>query len=672
MRLSLVILLGALLAPGLAHAQDATTAGEVTTPHPTLEHISIEWAIDGDDDEDGVVAVRFREEGSSAWRDGLPLVRVPAGSNEGFAWGNRHAGSLFGLRPGTTYEIELSLNDPDGGAETRTVTEATRPVPTVAAGAPTVAATPSTLASVLGSASAGDVVLLGAGTYTGEFWVSNDGAADAPIVVRGSARDDVVIEGDLRMDGRSHVWVEDLTVRGRIKFNGATGVVVRGCRVEASADPGDGISAFGGGSTDGYFADNEVIGNYAWEEARLGASGGTMGDGIVMTGPGNVIEHNYISGFRDCVSLLEGGAVSNQVSIDILGNDLDVCLDDAIEADFAMGNVRVMRNRMVNTFIALSSQPSLGGPTWFIRNVSFANVFQELKPNRGSVGDILLHNTIVSPGDAFGVYAGVTWSRAVFRNNLFIGGTGGGTYNGFSNGDGRVLHAPDTDEATSDFDYDGYGSIGTGTFAGRLGGTTFSSYAEMTSMTSEVHATEVDLSIFAASFDFPDDPLTMHTVPDLRLAAGSAAIDRGQPLANVNDGFAGAAPDLGAFELGAALPPYGPRTGEPVCGNGVIEGAEGCDDGNTSGGDGCSAGCLVEDGDGGVVMPGDGGVVMPGTDGGPRTDGAVPPGVDGGPGGGDDGGCGCRVGARRAPGWSAFGLLACLAVVVRRRARMRG
>ena len=46
---------------------------------------------------------------------------------------------------------------------------------------------------------------------------------------------------------------------------------------------------------------------------------------------------------------------------------------------------------------------------------------------------------------------------------------------------------------------------------------------------------------------------------DFRLRPGSAAVDRGTALANVTDGFAGRAPDLGALELGAPLPVYGPR-----------------------------------------------------------------------------------------------------------------
>jgi hypothetical protein len=46
---------------------------------------------------------------------------------------------------------------------------------------------------------------------------------------------------------------------------------------------------------------------------------------------------------------------------------------------------------------------------------------------------------------------------------------------------------------------------------------------------------------------------------DFRLKPGSAAVDRGKLLPGVTDGFAGAAPDLGAIELGQTAPHYGPR-----------------------------------------------------------------------------------------------------------------
>jgi hypothetical protein len=36
-------------------------------------------------------------------------------------------------------------------------------------------------------------------------------------------------------------------------------------------------------------------------------------------------------------------------------------------------------------------------------------------------------------------------------------------------------------------------------------------------------------------------------------------VDAGVRLTNVNDGFAGSAPDLGAYEVGQTIPVYGPR-----------------------------------------------------------------------------------------------------------------
>jgi len=46
---------------------------------------------------------------------------------------------------------------------------------------------------------------------------------------------------------------------------------------------------------------------------------------------------------------------------------------------------------------------------------------------------------------------------------------------------------------------------------------------------------------------------------DLRLKPGTAAVDAGTLLPNVNDLYRGKAPDLGCYELGEPLPHYGPR-----------------------------------------------------------------------------------------------------------------
>jgi hypothetical protein len=661
-----------------ALAQAATAPGEVQTPHPTFEHLSVEWPYTGDDDRDGVVRVRYREVGGT-YREALPLRNVAGGTLEGFSWTRKHSGSVFGLRPDTEYEIELSLTDPDGGSTTRVVRARTRRIPVAPPDARRRDATPSTLTATLRDSRPGDLIVLAPGTYT-SFTLPNDGTADRPIVVRGADRGAVVVMGEVRFDGRSFVHVEDLTVRGQIKFNGATGVVVRGCDVRTERD---GIVALGRGAVDSYIVDNDVEGATRWEEAALGVDGANVGEGIVITGAGTVIQRNRVRGFRDAISLLEDAAAIDQRSIDILDNDVYVGADDGIEADFAMGNVRVMRNRITSSFIGISSQPSLGGPTYFIRNVMFNVAYIPFKLYRGSRGDVVLHNTVVKCGDALAIYAGRTWSDAWFRNNLFIGGSGGGSYGGYANGDGAVAVLADAD-ASCDLDFDGFGSIGTGTFRGRIGATRFASLAELRATTTERNAVQVDLGVFATPPPFPSSgPFPERAPADLRLAAGGAAVDRGTPLPNVNDGFAGAAPDLGAYEAGAGAPSYGPLRGPPPI---AMDGGVPTDDAGSPASDGgtTDAGSPSDAGGDDAAAPADGGddggardgavEDAAGSDGAASVDGsAAPPAVDAG-------GCGCRVatvsgarGGARTPRTPPLGawLVAIGAAVgaVRRRAR---
>jgi hypothetical protein len=216
-----------------------------------------------------------------------------------------------------------------------------------------------------------------------------------------------------------------------------------------------------------------------------------------------------------------------------------------------------MRNRFSNVFIAMSSQPGLGGPTYFVRNVVFNNVFNAVfKLNRGSIGDVALHNTVVKNGDALAGTPGVTHARQYFRNNLFIGGQGG-TYNGWSSGSGRIVYMP---FAASDgsYDYDGLGSM-VNDDSGQIGDVTFDNFAELQSLTTYAHAVQVDMNIFAATVAFPADPFHAANTPDLRIRADSTAADRGEFIPGINSGFAGSGPDLGAYEAGQELPTYGPR-----------------------------------------------------------------------------------------------------------------
>jgi hypothetical protein len=541
---------GSATCDGKPPATDAngSTPKEATSPHPTLRNLSLVWDVDGDDDLDAVVRVRFRKQGG-AWRLGLPLRRTPSGTNGAFNWPNRHAGSVFDLEPATTYDVELWLDDPDGGCEIRTLTATTRPIPGPMANAPVKAVTPATFAAMAASAQPGDILELAAGTYP-TFSFNTDGTIDKPIVIRGVSG--TVIDGDVRLDGRSYVHVTGLQIQGQIKWNGGVGLAMTRNTLEAVED---GIVTKTRGE-DAYIADNVITGVTQWNEAAIGVDGNNIGEGIEVTGPGHVIEHNRVIGFRDAISLREDGGAIEQFSIDINDNDIDEAADDAVEADFCFHNCRIVRNRISNSFIGLSSQPGLGGPTYFIRNVQFNVILTPFKLQRGSIGDVAFHNTVVKSGDAFAIYTTDVFSRQLFRNNLFIGGPGG-TFGVYDNGNGDVMNLAVADPS-GDYDYDGYFSTN-GAFSGQLGGATFESVAEMNAMTTEKHGVEVDLASFVTAPTVPTNPFPAKPQVDLRLSPGGKAVDKGVVLENVNDGFAGSAPDLGAHEAGDALPNYGPR-----------------------------------------------------------------------------------------------------------------
>jgi hypothetical protein len=549
-----------------------TVAGAVAFPFPTINNISIEWPIIGDDNLNAAVTVQYRRLGDVSWSTGMDLRRIPAGANVGFTWPNKVAGSIFDVQSNTTYEVQLSLNDPDGGSVVRTGTVTTRAVPAPMAGAPIRNATPATLNSVLSTANPGDIIELGAGSYS-PFTVTRNGAAGQPIVIRDS-NGDAVINGPggagnaIDLTNRSFVIVDGLTINnGRVKLNGANTVAVVRCTINASAD---GILALTV-AQNLYIADNRLIGQGQWLESQLGANGFDGGEGIQVIGPGHVVEHNYVKGFRDLISLIEDSPGSNQRSIDIIDNDLAVATDDGIEADFSEGNVRVMRNRLTNCFMGISSQPSLGGPTYFIRNAMYNIILHAFKLHRGSVGDVGLHNTIVKNGDAFSVYSGVPHSRGFFRNNLFIGGPGG-VYNTYDNGPGRVTDLQYAD-ATNSFNFDAYGSTAP-TFYGRIGSVNFVGLAQMRATTTETNAVQVDLGVFNASVAYPSDPLASEMPPpDMRLHAGSPAENAGQFIPNIDDGYSGTSPDMGAFEFGAAIPAYGPRIAPRIVSTQVNDGS---------------------------------------------------------------------------------------------------
>jgi len=527
--LSFSILAGIFLSSQESFSQDKTTPGEVTTPYPTIINLAVEWIIQGDDNQNGIVQLQFREKGNKKWEQGMPLRRVPAGENVAFKWVNKHSGSIFDLKPDTEYEIKLNLEDPDGGSAEKTVTAHTRPVPVVGKNA--------------------EIIEINPGNY--DTLLTKNGIAERPIVYRCSKGEAIYKYINLR--NRKWVFIEGLTITNPapggkgISLNGAENCVVRRCTVNAVY----GIVAYKPGATNCYFSDNVVTGTCDWTNEAMGANGKNIGEGIQITGPGNVICYNKVTGFRDCISTMEEiqNAV-NQVCIDIYNNDIYLGVDDGIEADFCLSNCRIFRNRLTNCFVGLSSQPGLGGPTYFIRNVMYNVIHAAFKLKRFSQGDVVLHNTVIKVGTGLGGNSAMDY--AYFRNNLAIGGpTGGGTWGNY--GAGRPYAADIIEPGShSSFDYDAVGVSETNYIA-KIGEKSFSEV--------EKHGVEqITLENTFTNVKFPYPPIPEWKVPDLRPKAGSKVVDAGILIPNINSNFKGKGPDCGAYEAGQELPQYGPRS----------------------------------------------------------------------------------------------------------------
>ncbi|MBI3462787.1 MAG: right-handed parallel beta-helix repeat-containing protein, partial [Planctomycetes bacterium] len=155
------------------------------------------------------------------------------------------------------------------------------------------------------------------------------------------------------------------------------------------------------------------------------------------------------------------------------------------------------------------------------------------------------------------VSSSAMFDHALFRNNLCIGGPPGETrWGGYGAGRGEAARVNAPGPQCS-LDYDAIGTYQT-PFAGSIGQQRFSSLDELRRGPHETHGVQVDMSVFAG-VDFPSPPLPERQPPDLTPRPGTAVVDAGVKLPNVNDDFLDAGPDIGAYEVGRPAPHYGPR-----------------------------------------------------------------------------------------------------------------
>ncbi len=567
-----------LILPIQARADDVLHPGAVNVDRPTLRTLGVQLLVSGDDNHDAQVGVRYRPLGAPDWKTAMNLFRVHPESVVGRTVPEQFAGSIFELQPATTYEIELHATDSDGPVDqTLTTTATTRGLPAdPLTPSPKSVSDAESLQAALDAAQPGDVITLADGVYRGTFEIAASGTADNPIVIRGADEDGAVLDGHgcdcnlLQIDG-SFVHVDRLTLQSartglRPKTAGTAGNVarrihIRDVNVGVEGDPDQ---------TDLYVCDNVLEGRLAWPfiyEDDHGAHSGGF-DGINVKGSGHVVCHNQIVGFGDAMKTEQVGARA----VDFYGNEVLSAYDNAIELDYSEGNTRCFRNRFTNTFVPISFQPTYGGPVYAVRNVVVNVVEDQLKfysiattPPQEPNGVLVLHNTFVSPAQTLLMASSATSHHFVIENNLFVGP---------SAPVGSVLSWTGPIDDGS-FDHDGWFPDGTFDFGGAG---TWNSFAAMQAGgVFETHGVLVAAGMFASGLVPPSTYRVDMAPPDATLASGTAALDAGAVLPNLDDGFTGAAPDVGALEAGCPVPLYGVRpegiddTNEPFgCGGPTV------------------------------------------------------------------------------------------------------
>lgn len=551
-----------LLAARDARAADTLVVGQAKLDPPTIVALGVVLPITGDDNHNAKVTMRYRAAGRTSWRDALPLYRVrPETVPPGWTPAPQFSGSIFDLAPDTAYEIKLHATDPDGSFDrTIPLMGRTRAIPGDPKTPKAVSVTnAATLNAALAAAKAGDVITLAPGTYNGLFSFNASGTADNPIVVRGQDQSTVILDGGgcngcniVEVYG-SFVHVEKLTIQNAsraVRFQGmaAQGNVVRRVHIQNV------ILAIGSNPNqrDFYIADNLIEGRLSWPAVYTDDGGlHANDDGIHVQGFGHVIAHNTLKGFGDAMKTEQDGARA----IDFYGNEILSAYDNGVELDGAEGNVRLFRNRFTNTFAAISVQPVYGGPAYITRNivVNVANEqmkFHGLGNNDGPSGVLVYHNTFVSPQLALGDYTTAACHHFAIENNLFVGPAMPA---------GKVV---EWDAPTDDglFDFNGYFPDGKFTW-NKLGAgnQNYSTFSAAQAGGWEDNGRILTTPIFASGLVPPATYTTVVMPADVTLLPSSSAIDKGTLLANVNDSFAGTAPDLGAYEVGCPLPIYGPR-----------------------------------------------------------------------------------------------------------------
>jgi hypothetical protein len=542
---SLLLLILEIAAVQYVHSQNSTSAGELSS-YQTINSIGMEWPITGDENHNAVCSVSYRIFESGEYKQALPLFRIDF---NGF---NMMAGSILFLQAGTNYEVQLNLHDPDGGTANKNFTITTRNIPQMPVSGNIYYVSPGSgggtgtetnpflgMEAAQAEAAPGDVFLLNSGSYGGRFEFIASGTENNYIVWKAALHASPKFDG-VRVLG-DYIWIEGITIEnqdnalltqsGRNPF----GVVIKGnyfrnCNYSIDLNHG---------GENWYIVDNVIEG-----DIPDFTTGAMSGEGIELEhSDGHVVAYNKIYNTADGVSY-------PGKNCDIFRNEIYNVSDDGIEFDFGYANNRAWENRITNANNnGISFQPMYSAPAYVIRNQVIV-IEEDVLKLRDDVDRVLLaNNTLVCQSGPVSVDA-TFLTRFQSNNNLFISVT-----DRYAWEDGSS--STQTDWRTN-LDYDGF-DWNDNDNAFKWANTRLQTLEELqASYKIELHGRRVRKNEIFNEYSFPASP-NPAPLQYLTLKDGCNAIDAGIALNNINEGYTGNTPDLGAFEFGQELPVYGPR-----------------------------------------------------------------------------------------------------------------
>jgi len=629
----------AVLAAASLIRADVVVRAKAIELYANIETVSVYVPYDGDENANATATVAFRKVGAGAWTEGHPLVRIR---------GSRFAGSIFGVKPKSEYEVRVTVTDPDGAgpaelmARTRTRIESFpvgsgRHMYVSPGGDDASAGTETepfrTIQHAVDEAKPGDHIVARPGVYRESVRIRTSGKPDDYLLVRGLPGAKIVglpdpdaagrltwekVEDDLykakpgyrtryiAVDGKRLYYWKDLEMLKRgtetrrdkvyavkggwtqetdgtlyvrlgdggrpedpkmqitqrtdgIVLDGVRHVIVQGfdigyfgdyclrlnnssaCAVQHNVlhNSRHGMRIDGPTSHNNLVEGNELYDTSVWDWPwQLCKAHDPEGSAIVLTGGrGTVVRRNRIHGFFNAIVPSLWGRLDDERfngDMDVHDNEMWDVGDDCLEPEGTCINQRYWENRMRGALMGISLAPITTGPCYFIRNTVFDHHLSAVKLSNDTSGPCFLyHNTFVttvhdtdkysSRKDVNGIGNSGAYHNMTYRNNIIQG----------------------TDHAYCDWrrerprglsmDYDNLWTT-SGTHFFMYG----KRYGDFETTRKETGFEEHGMSVDAQFVDLQ--------AGDLRLKADSPLIDKGVRLPNINDDFAGAAPDIGAFE----------------------------------------------------------------------------------------------------------------------------